>query len=247
MPGPGGHDRCRLIRSGDLGRLDGTASVVRPTRACGAPGSDEVMTEDVWDEGSDDRERHDRGDDVRGASFRPVTGWDVLWRSAFVLWHGGHEYVVAVDFLDWDERIRLYRDRRLVDEQRSRARFDLGGATVEARTGLYGMRYVRAVDPSGAVADVAPMPGTAEAWRDRMDRERPTASRAVGVAAWVVLVVALVTQVPQLLELVSGLTGWSPPFVPDLPAPVNTVLGVAGVVAAVDRALRRRYHPLVDG
>ncbi|KLN36306.1 hypothetical protein FB00_00185 [Cellulosimicrobium funkei] len=210
------------------------------------------MTEDVWDDGSDDRARGDRsgggrGPDGRDEAFRPVRGWGVLWRSAFVLWHGGHEYVVDVDFLDWDERIRLYRDRRLVDEQRSRARFDLPGVRIEARMSLYGMRYVRVVDAVGDVRDVPPMPGTAEAWRDRMDRERPTASRAVGIAAWVVLVVALVTQVPQLLDLVSGVTGWTPPFVPDLPAPVNTVLSVAGVVAAVDRGLRRRYHPLLDG
>ncbi|MFE6236832.1 hypothetical protein [Cellulosimicrobium sp. NPDC057862] len=210
------------------------------------------MTEDVWDDGSDDRARGDgagggRGPDGRDEAFRPVRGWGVLWRSAFVLWHGGHEYVVDVDFLDWDERIRLYRDRRLVDEQRSRARFDLPGVRIEARMSLYGMRYVRVVDAVGDVRDVPPMAGTAEAWRDRMDRERPTASRAVGVAAWVVLVVALVTQVPQLLDLVSGFTGWTPPFVPDLPASANTVLSVAGVVAAVDRGLQRRYHPLLDG
>lgn len=199
------------------------------------------MTEDVRDDDAD------RTDD-RDATFRPVRGWSVLWRSAFALQHDRYEYVVDVDFLDWDERVRLYRDRRLVDEQRSRARFDLGaGVTVEARTSLYGMRYVRAVDAAGNVRDVAPMPGTAEAWRDRMDRERPTASRVVGVAAWVVLAVALVTQVPQLLDLVTGFTGWTPPFVPDLPGPVNTALSVAGVVAAVDRGLRRRYHPLLDG
>jgi hypothetical protein len=205
------------------------------------------MTEDTGDEGADGRARDGHARGGRDETFRPVRGWGVLWRSAFVLWHGGHEYVVDVDFLDWDERIRLYRDRRLVDEQRSRARFDLGGAALEARMSLYGMRYVRVVDAVGHRQDVPPMPGTAEAWRDRMDRERPTASRAVGVTAWVVLVVALVTQVPQLLDLVSGFTGWTPPFVPDLPASVNTVLSVAGVVAAVDRGLRRRYHPLLDG
>ena len=124
------------------------------------------MTEDVWDDGSDDRARGGRagggrGPDGRDEAFRPVAGWGVLWRSAFVLWHGGHEYVVDVDFLDWDERIRLYRDRRLVDEQRSRARFDLGGAALEARMSLYGMRYVRVVDAVGDVRDVPPMPGTA--------------------------------------------------------------------------------------
>jgi hypothetical protein len=210
------------------------------------------MTEDAWDDGTDDRARDGRareghGHEGRDEAFRPVRGWGVLWRSAFVVWHGGHEYVVDVDFLDWDERIRLYRDRRLVDEQRSRARFDLPGVRIEARMSLYGMRYVRVVDAVGNVGDVPPMPGTAEAWRDRMDRERPTASRAVGITAWVVLVVALVTQVPQLLDLVSGFTGWTPPFVPDLPPSVNTVLSVAGVVAAVDRGLRRRYHPLLDG
>ncbi|WP_455603511.1 hypothetical protein [Cellulosimicrobium funkei] len=213
-----------------------------------------MTTDDAWRDGPEDREDDDRGDhgdhgDRRdgAATFRPVRGWAVLWRSAFGLRHGGHEYVVAVDFLDWDERIRLYRDGRLVDEQRSRARFDLGGATLEARMSTYGMRYVRVVDAVGTVHDVPPLPGTAEAWRDRMDRERPTASRAVGVTAWVVLAVALVTQVPQLLELASQFTGWTPPFVPDLPGPVNTVLTVGGVLAALDRALRRRYHPLLDG
>lgn len=207
-----------------------------------------MTTDDAWRDGPDDREDGDRGGGRdRAATFLPVRGWAVLWRSAFGLRHGGHEFVVAVDFLDWDERIRLYRDGRLVDEQRSRARFDLGGATLEARMGTYGMRYVRVVDAVGTVHDVPPLPGTAEAWRDRMDRERPTASRAVGVTAWVVLAVALVTQVPQLLALASEITGWTPPFVPDLPGPVNTILTVGGVLAALDRALRRRYHPLLDG
>ena len=59
--------------------------------------------------------------------------------------------------------------------------------------------------------------------------------------------VELVRDDPQLLEVASQFTGWTPPFVPDLPRPVNTVLTVGGVLAALDRALRRRYHPLLDG
>ena len=110
---------------------------------------------------------------------------------------------------------------------------------------MYGMRYVRLVD-GGETHDVPALPGTGEAWRERMDARYPTASRIAGAAAWVVLAVALVTQVPQLLDLLGGLTGWEPPFVPDLPAGVNAVLSVAGVLAALDRALRRRYHPLLD-
>ncbi len=168
-----------------------------------------MTTDDAWRDGPEDREDDDRGDhgDRRdgAATFRPVRGWAVLWRSAFGLRHGGHEFVVAVDF-DWDERIRLYRDGRLVDEQRSRARFDLGGATLEARMAPTGCGTCASWTRS-APCTTSPLPGTAEAWRDRMDRERPTASRAVGVTAWVVLAVALVTQVPQLLALASEITG----------------------------------------
>src|SRR5689334_18386521 len=105
-------------------RLRAGWSVVRATRRTPRPRSDGAMTtDDAWRDGPDDREDDDHGDhgDRRdgAATFRPVRGWAVLWRSAFGLRHGGHEYVVAVDFLDWDERIRLYRDGRLVDEQRS--------------------------------------------------------------------------------------------------------------------------------
>lgn len=199
-----------------------------------------ASTEDLdgpWDDGRDST-----GD---GDAYRPVRGWQVLWRSGFATWHRGHEYVVDVDFLDWDERIRLYRDRRLVGEQRRRAVFDLpGGAAVEARLSTYGMRYVRLVDGDD-VRDLDPLPGTAEAWRDRLHADHPDASRALGAVSWTVLVVALLTQVPQLLGLLSGVTGWDPPALV-LPGAVNTVLSVGGVAAAVERALRRRYHPLLD-
>ncbi|WP_265522405.1 hypothetical protein [Oerskovia flava] len=178
--------------------------------------------------------------------FRPVRGIEALWRGAFGVEHGGHRWVVGVDFLDWDERVRLYRDGIPVDEQRTRASFELGdGARLEARVGTYGMRYVRVVDDEGA-RDVAPLPGTAEAWRDRMDREHPDASRAADTLSWVVLAVALLTQVPQLLQLVTGLLGHEPWFVLDLPPTVNTVLTVLGLAAALDRGLRRRHHPIID-
>ncbi|WP_083260095.1 hypothetical protein [Cellulosimicrobium cellulans] len=201
-----------------------------------------ASTDHLDDARDDDRDRaHDRDDDA----YRPVRGWQVLWRGGFATWHRGHEYVVDVDFLDWDERIRLYRDGRLVDEQRRRAAFDLpGGAVVEARLSTYGMRYVRLVDGDG-VRDLDPLPGTAEAWRDRLHADHPGASRALGAVSWTVLVVALLTQVPQLLGVLSGFTGWDPPVL-ELPAAVNTVLSVGGVAAAVERALRRRYHPLLD-
>ncbi len=187
--------------------------------------------------------------------LEPVRGWQGLWRGGFATVHRGHEYVVDVHYFDPDERIRLYEDGRLVDEQRSTARFPLPDARagvpaelqprIEARMSLLGMRYVRLVDGTEA-RDLAPVPGTGEAWRERMDARYPTASRVAGVVSWLVLALALVTQVPQLLDLVGGITGWELPFVPDLPAGVNTVLSVAGALAALDRALRRRYHPLLD-
>ncbi|ACQ78959.1 hypothetical protein Bcav_0698 [Beutenbergia cavernae DSM 12333] len=180
-------------------------------------------------------------------SYRPVQGWQFVNRSAFTVRHGGHTWVVDVDFFDWDERIRLYRDGALVDEQRGRVRFDLDdGSAITARTATYGMRYVRLITPDGVTHDVPPADGTAEAWRARVHAEHPTASRAVAAASWTVLVAAIVTQVPRLLDVLGVWIDGVPSFALDLPGPLNTALQVGGVLAAIDRGLRLRHNRWID-
>lgn len=187
-----------------------------------------------------------------GDFLRPAKGTDVFWRGLFGIGHGGSSYVVEVDFFDIREKVRLYRDGRLVDEQGSPARFALGdGAVIEAAMALYGMKRAHLVEGGRAWA-LLPLPGTAEALRFAFDREHPVASRAIAVGAWTVLAIALVTQFPHLLNSLANGAAWLGfPLgfsIPTLPLPewLNTTLGVLGIVAGLDRGLRMVHNPLID-
>ncbi|MBO9569749.1 MAG: hypothetical protein J7503_13110 [Cellulomonas iranensis] len=200
----------------------------------------------------DDDDATPRPDDTGpAATFRPVTGWSALWRGAFGTHHAGSHWVVDVHYLDLDERLRLYRDGRLVEERRSPARFALDdGASVRVALSTFGVRHAHLETAAGR-RDLDPLPGTSEAWRDRMDREHPTASRAVAAVAWLVLVVGLLAQVPPALRLVEVAlahvdVAWRAPALWEAPDAWGPWLGGAAVLAAVDRALRRRWTPWLD-
>jgi len=84
------------------------------------------------------------------------------------------------------------------------------------------------------------------------DREHPVASRVIAAVSWAVLAVALVTQIPNLLNsLVNGAAwlgfpvGFSAPTLA-LPGWLNTLLSVLGIVAGLDRGLRMVHNPLLD-
>ena len=184
--------------------------------------------------------------------LRPTKATDVFWRGLFGVGYGGSSYVVEVDFFDFDEKVRLYRDGCLVEERRSPARFVLDdGAAIEAAMALYGMKRAHLVDKGRARA-LLPLPGTAEALRLAFDYEHPMASRAIAVVAWAVLMVALITQIPNLLNSLAQGAAWLgfplefsvPTFA--LPGWLNTLLGVLGIVAGLDRGLRMVHHPLLD-
>jgi hypothetical protein len=200
----------------------------------------------------DDHDATPRPDDDRpDRRFRPVTGWTALWRGAFGTHHAGSDWVVEVHYLDLDERLRLYRDGRLVEERRSPARFELpDGASVHVALSLLGVRHAR-LETTAGTRDLDPLPGTSEAWRDRVAREHPTASAAVAATAWVVLVVGLLAQVPPALRLLSVLLAqvdvtWQAPALWEAPDAWGPWLGWAALLAGVDRALRRRWTPWLD-
>ncbi len=203
-------------------------------------------------------------------TLRPVRGMDVLWRGQFGVRWGEASYVVEVDFLDFDERVRLYRDGLLAEEQRSPARFELeGGAVIEAAMALYGMRIAHLVPPAGAGVPAAPgtpavpgapdaialipLPGTAEARRLAFGQRHSLLGAALAAGAWAVLAVALVTQLPgianQALMLAAHVnlapSGLSVPAF-DLPGWLNGVLSVAGILAGLDRGLRMKHNRLLD-
>lgn len=183
-----------------------------------------------------------------GSALRPVRGWQWLWRGVFGTEHAGTRWDVEVDYLDWEERVLLYRDGVQERVQRGTSRFDVGdGARIEVAWTLLGMKRAHLVRADGTEAQLTPAPGTAERWRADLDRERPALSRRLAATSWAVLTLALLLQVPQLLEVGANLTGWyafSAPVL--LPAALNTPLAVAAVLAGFERALRLRYHWLID-
>jgi hypothetical protein len=171
-------------------------------------------------------------------SLKPLGSWDLVSRGRFETQHAGHVWTVDLDYFDFSEKLHLYRDGVEVQVQKSPATFQLdGSATIEASMGLLGMRRVDLVADGGTTM-LTPVEGTAEEWRLRLARERPGLSRLIGAISWIVLVVALVYEVPQLIALICGVIGldFESPIV--LPGAANLTLGIAALAAALERALR---------
>jgi hypothetical protein len=177
---------------------------------------------------------------AEGSPLKPLDGWSVLFRGRFETCHYGHTWTVDVDFLDFGQKLGLYRDGAQVEEQRSPATFQLeAGTRIEASMGVLGMRQIDLV-VDGETTMLAPVDGTLEAWRLRLERDRPGLSRAIGALSWTVLVVALITGIGELIAL----TGTDPPFA--IANPWNTVIGFAALVAALERALRFKTNRWLD-
>lgn len=174
--------------------------------------------------------------------------WQSLYRSVMGTDHGGVRWDVDMDFFEWRDTFVLYRDGRQDRVQHGTAAFRLpDGARIEAAMSTYGLRRAHLVLPDGTERALEPAPGTAERWRADLDDRHPVLSRRLGTASWTVLVIALVLQVPQLVALVSELTGWFAFTAPiSLPSWLNTPLTFAAALAGIERALRLRYHWLLD-
>ncbi|MGF0118711.1 hypothetical protein ACQFYA_20660 [Promicromonospora sp. Marseille-Q5078] len=153
---------------------------------------------------------------------------------------------------DGEVRARLYRDGVHQATSKLPAEFLVTGGTVQVDNSGYGLRRCHYVTPDGRERQLVPDPASAEGRRARLERDRPGLSRGIGVVTWVVLAVALVLGVPQIVEQVSQI-----PPVADrfgtftspvrLPSGLNVALLVATLVASTERALRLRYHWLLDG
>lgn len=177
----------------------------------------------------------------------PYKKWDWLWRSTFELKYQGSLLVADVDFFDFSEKIRLYRDGEFVAVDNSPARLRVDEhATVEAALSLYGMQYVRLVHLDGQSAEsFRPSEGTGEDRRAKFSVNHPTADKIISVCSWIVLVLAIVTQLPELLNFAGRLLDFSVPTF-ELPGWLNTALQVGGILAGLDRALRMKFNRWID-
>src|SRR5690606_20033261 len=115
--------------------------------------------------------------------------------------------------------------------------------------GLSRMHHVPAGDRPAQT--LRPHPRSLEGLRARFGRRHPGASRLLGALAIVVLLIGVALMVPQAAELITSI----PPVAErvgtftspiQLPTWLNITVTVAGVLAALERALTLRNHWLID-
>lgn len=194
-----------------------------------------------------------------GHSLKPFHWWQMFSRAVMHLRleTEGAVQTWSVDVRLWGDddgvvHARLYRDGRHEATSKVPARFPLPDGTLEVGASEFGLKRCHLVRPDGSERQLTPDPASAEGRRLRLDRRHPAASRAIGLASWAVLAVALVLGLPQLVETLSqvppvaeNLGTFDSPF--SLPATANVALVVGSLLASTERALRLRNHWLLDG
>jgi len=153
---------------------------------------------------------------------------------------------------DGEVRAHLYLDGRHHAASKLPAAFPVPGGTIEVAASGYGLKRCHYLTEDGVARQLSPDPASAEGRRARLQRDHPFLSRAIGFVSLVVLLAGVMFGLPQILEQVTQI----PPvaervgvFVSPirLPAELNIALLVATLVASTERALRLRYHWLLDG
>ncbi|WP_399891558.1 hypothetical protein ACGH7X_31645 [Streptomyces sp. BBFR51] len=196
-----------------------------------------------------------------GRALKRFRLWQLFIRALFYLRltaDDGRQAVYAVDVRHWQNnssgnvRAHLYLDGRHHAESRLPAFFPVPGGTVEVRMSAFGLKRCHYVTDDGTEHQLVPDRDSAEGRRAHFDRRHPVLSRTIGSLSSVVLLVALLVLASQLAEqltrpedIAQHVGSFTSPV--DLPAWGNTAVGLATLIASTERALRLRYHWLLDG
>ncbi|TDE97329.1 hypothetical protein EXU48_03775 [Occultella glacieicola] len=210
-----------------------------------------------------DRKRRRAARRIKPGDGRPLKRfrwWQPLSRTLFHLeltGAAGERETWSVDVRLWGDsdgevRAQLYRNGEHHAGSKLPAVFPVPGGSIEVVASNYGLRRCHFVGDDGSVRQLTPDPTSAEGRRARLERTRPGLSRTIGVVSVAILVVALVLGVPQIVEEISrippvaeNLGTFTSPI--QLPGWLNITLVVAALVASTERAMRLRYHWLLDG
>ncbi|WP_445515351.1 hypothetical protein [Streptomyces sp. NEAU-174] len=196
-----------------------------------------------------------------GRPLKRFRWWQMLTRALFhlrLMNDDGRQMVYAVDVkhqsaADGYVKAHLYLDGRHHAESRVPAVFPVQGGTVEVKASGFGLKRCHYVTAEGSEFQLVPDPASAEGRRARFERSHPALSRWIGFLSVLVLVIGLVLLILQLAEQVTrdpeGLAQYVGTFTSpiDLSAWGNTAVGLITVAASTERALRLRYHWLLDG
>ncbi len=195
-----------------------------------------------------------------GHPLRPFRWWQLLSRSLFSLslpGPDGGRILYAVDVRpagDHDGRVLadLYRDGRHSATSRVPAAFPVEGGVIEVAASVFGLKRCHYVTPDGGEQQLVPDPASAAGRRARLESGHPALSRSVAVLSGVLLVAGLGAVALELVDV----AGRIPPVVDryggfeapvQLPPWLTVALGLGAVAASLERALRLRYHWLLDG
>ena len=200
---------------------------------------------------------------VKPGSGRPLQRfrwWQQLSRSLFYLYlpaPDGRRTVYAVDVRpmgDQDGRVlaELYLDGRQVAMSKVPAAFPVEGGVIEVAASMFGLKRSHYVPVDGVERPLVPDPASAAGRRARLADDHPALSRFIGSVSVVLLLGGLVVVVLELVDVIGRIPpvvdrygGFAAPV--QLPLWLTIALGLGAVLASVERALRLRYHWLLDG
>lgn len=200
-----------------------------------------------------------RGGD--GRSLEPFRWWQLLSGRKLLylrLPHGnspGVEY--AVDVRMWGKQAgdagaaHLYRDGSHHAHSTLPAAFPVAGGTIEVALSSFGLRRAHYIHVGGAQQWLDPDPHSAIGRRLGFERDHPGLSRWISSVSIVLLIAGIGLNLLQLLEPISQIPPLTERFGSftspiQLPLWLNLGLGLGAAAASVERALRLRYHWLLD-
>jgi hypothetical protein len=145
----------------------------------------------------------------------------------------------------------LYRDGVQVQAGNLPVAFPVPGGVIEVAVSQFGVKRMHLVGDDGREHVLHPHPRSAEGLRARFDRRFPRTSAVIGAVGLVVLLVGLafaLSAAAEQITRVEAVAAYVGTFVPPvrLPGWAAFPLAVAGVLAAVDRALRLRSTWMAD-
>lgn len=195
-----------------------------------------------------------------GRALKRFRWWQLPFRALFYLPlppGDGRPTVYAVDVphrahLDSGKvRAHLYRDGRHHAQSKLPAAFPVEDGTIKISLSAYGIKRCHYLTSTGAKHQLTPDPKSAEGRRARLDRKHPALSRSISLLSVLMLLGGVGLNLLQVAEPISRI-----PAIADsigrfeapihLPPWLNVTLALAALLASTERALRLRYHPLLD-
>lgn len=200
-----------------------------------------------------------RAKPATGRPLQPFRWWHLLRRSVLSIdlatAHGVVSHTVEVRHggdSNGVVRAQLYLDGVLHSRSRLPALLPVTGGHIDVRRSPAGLRRCHFIAMDGTEHRLIPHPRSAEGRRLRFAQRHPAASRVIGAASVVLLAIGVALGALQVAEPISqipqvaaSLGTFDSPV--RLPAGLNLALGLGAALGAVERALRLRYHWLLDG